>query len=206
MCLVEIPAVYETVSKHVLVAKATTRTVEVSPAVYETVKKTVLKSAATTMEIPIPAEYRIVEVTREISPETTLEIPIPEEYGTVSVTRLVAPASEQRTQIPAEYVTVKTNRKKTPERIKWLPVLCEINMTRENVIALQTALNETGSCRCGPNRNECQADGIIGQCTLKAAQRFAERERSKKLSWGSNYIDLFEALRMLCTRGNTCRV
>lgn len=60
-------------------------------------------------------------------------------------------------------------------------------MTRENVSALQSSLNKTGCCRCGPNRNECQIDGIMGPCTVKAAQCYAERNG---LSSGDKYITL----------------
>jgi len=193
MCLVEIPATYKEIEKQVLARPASTRTVESSPAEYKTVKKTVLKAPATTREVPIPAKYRMVEVTREISPETTRELAIPAVYGSVSVTKLVEPTSERRIPIAAEYTTVTRNNKISDERSKWRPVLCEVNMTRENVSALQAALNETGSCRCGPNRNVCQVDGIIGQCTLKAAQHFAER---KGLSSGNKYVtmDVIRAL------------
>ena len=128
-----------------------------------------------------------------VSPEKTVEIDVPAEYSTVSVRRMVTLADDVTFDIPAEYVTVQTSEKLLPERIEWRPVLCEVNMTRENVTVLQSALNETGSCECGPNRNECQVDGIIGQCTLGAVQHFAEL---KGLSWGNNYVtmDVIRAL------------
>ncbi len=187
MCLVEIPAIYEIIPKKVLVKKASTRTEEISEPEYKMVEKRVLKTPAMERKVEIPADYRMVEVIREISPETTREFDVPAEYDTVSVRRMVKPAGKEPITISAEYVMVKTSEKLGAERIEWRPVLCEVNMTRENVGVLQSALNGAGSCRCGPNRNACQVDGIIGQCTLQAVQHFAKQ---KGLSWGNNYITL----------------
>jgi len=186
MCLVEIPATYRTIEKQVLVQPARTRAVE-SPAEYKTVKKTVLRNPAATREVVIPAEYRTVDVVKQVRPATTREVVIPAVYGEVAVTKLVTPASERRIPIPAEYTTVTHNKKVTDERTEWRPVLCEVNMTAGNVTALQSALNDTGCCRCGPNRNECQVDGVIGPCTLKAAQCYAEKNG---LSSGDKYVTI----------------
>ncbi|MDD2389765.1 MAG: peptidoglycan-binding protein [Desulfobacterales bacterium] len=62
MCLVEIPASYKTVQKHVL------------------------KEPARVEEIEIPAQYKTVKVLKEINPADVKRIPIPEEYQTVSKT------------------------------------------------------------------------------------------------------------------------
>lgn len=189
MCLVEIPAQYKKIEKQVLVSDARTETVpdETKPAEYKTVRKTVLRKPETVREIPIPPEYGTVEVTRLVQPEETREIVVPAEYRTVSFTRLVEPAQERRIVIPAEYTDVTSTSLVYKERFGWRPVLCKVNMTRENVSALQNALTATGCCRCGPSRNECKADGIMGPCTFEAAQCFA---KSKNLAWGSNFITL----------------
>ncbi len=186
MCLVEIPATYKTIEKQVLVTAATTRKIE-APAQYKTVKKTVLKTPATTREATIPAEYRTVKVTRQVRPETTREIVIPAVYGEVEVTKLAKPSTERRIPISAEYATLTRNNKVSDERTEWRPVLCEVNMTRENVAALQTSLNDSGCCKCGPNRNECKIDGVMGQCTLQAAQCYADRNG---LSSGKKYVTM----------------
>jgi len=48
----------------------------------------------------------------------------------------------------------------------------------DTVVDLQRALTEGGFCNCttNPNRNECADDGIVGQCTLDAVERFATTE------------------------------
>jgi hypothetical protein len=164
MCLVEIPASYETFERQELVEPATTITVEVEPPVYRMVEKTVL-----------------------VTPEMTREVPIAPVYRTVSVTRLVEEAQELSIDVPAEWETVTSSTKVRDEKFEWHSVLCKVNMTREHVSEIQTALNETGCCQCGPRRNACEVDGIMGPCTLRAAQCFATRE---DMAWGSNFITM----------------
>jgi len=156
MCLVEVPATYKTVEKRVLVSPARTETVEI-PAKYKTVTKTVVKQPATTREVVIPAKY-----------------------DTVSVTKLVSPANESRTTIPAEYQTVTRTNKITDERMEWRQVMCEVNMTRDNVLALQKALADKGYYKAG-------VDGVIGGQTLSAARQYAI---DKNLPAGSNYVPI----------------
>jgi len=156
MCLIEVPASYKTVTKRVLVSPARTNTIEI-PAEYETVTKTVVKQPATTREVVIPAKY-----------------------NTVSVTKLVAPASEKRISIPAEYQTVTRTNKATEEKMEWRQVMCEVNMTRDNVLALQKALADKGYYKAG-------LDGVIGGQTLSAARSYAV---DKNLPAGSNYIPI----------------
>jgi len=63
VCLVDIPAKYETVRKHVMIAPASTRLIE-SPAEFETVQKSVMRSPAQERRTAIPAEY--TTVTRQV--------------------------------------------------------------------------------------------------------------------------------------------
>ncbi len=60
MCLVEVPARYETVKRRVVTKPASVRVVE------------------------IPAEYDTIKVTKIASPAQEKRTPIPEEYGTVT--------------------------------------------------------------------------------------------------------------------------
>jgi hypothetical protein len=66
MCLVEIPAKYETVRRRVVTKPASVRVVE------------------------IPAEYETIKVTKMVSPPQEKRIPIPEEYGTITRKEKVA--------------------------------------------------------------------------------------------------------------------
>lgn len=201
--IVEVPAVYETVTESVLdkpahtawkkgpatvqsanvLSQSVTDTGEIMclievPASYKTVKKRVLVSPARTEEIDIPAEYKTVTKTVVKEPATTREVTIPAQYDTVTVTKLVSAASENRISIPAEYETVTRTTKATDERMEWRQVMCEVNMTHDNVLALQKALADKGYYRAG-------LDGIIGGQTLAAAQKYAIENN---LPTGSNYV------------------
>ena len=120
MCLVEVPAEYETIKTKVLVSSETTRT-ETIPAEYETVKVKKVATVATTKTTEIPAEYITVKVRKEVTPATTNKI-----------------------TIPAEYQTVTKRVKVTEDKMEWRSVLCETNATKGFATDLQTKLLNAG--------------------------------------------------------------
>ncbi len=146
MCLVEVPAVYKTVKKRVVKTPATTRTVE-EPAVYKTVKKRVVDKPATTREVVIPAKYK-----------------------TVKVTKLVSPAQEKRITIPEEYQTITRVEKVKDGYMEWREILCETNMTRSKIAAIQRALKAKGF-------NPGPIDGVIGWETMRAVKAFQKANK-----------------------------
>jgi hypothetical protein len=120
LCLIEVPAVYETVTTQVVDQAAATRSIE-TPAEYTTVTKTVQKTPPTTREVVTPAEYR-----------------------TVVTSKLVTPAREVATTIPAEYST-KTNTVMTSAaKSEWRQILCETNATPAKLSEIQNALTKAG--------------------------------------------------------------
>ena len=133
-----------------------------------------------TEEVAIPAEYKTVTKTVVKTPAATREVVIPAQYDTVSVTKLVSPAQEKRIAIPAEYQTVTRTNKASEESMEWRQVMCEVNMTRDNVLALQSALADKGYYKAG-------IDGIIGGQTLGAARKYA---LENNLPAGSNYVPM----------------
>lgn len=203
--IIEVPAVYKTVTERVIdqpahtawkkgpataqsstvLSQSTTDTGEIMclvevPASYKTVEKRVLVSPAKTESTGIPAEYKTVTKTVVTHAATTRTVEIPAKYDTVTVTRLVTPATEERFAIPAEYQTVTRTTKTAEERMEWRQVMCEVNMTRDNVLALQAALADKGYYKAG-------VDGIIGNQTLRAARAYA---LAKNLPAGSNYVPM----------------
>ncbi|HZP87199.1 MAG TPA: peptidoglycan-binding domain-containing protein, partial [Burkholderiales bacterium] len=132
LCLVEVPAQYETITKQVVKTPATTREREIPP-VYKTVERQVLKTPATTREVQVPAEYT-----------------------TVKVQKMVEPAREQRVAVPAQYETVQRTVLASPAKEEWRQVLCEVNSTPENIRALQDALRAAGYDP-GPSTGELNA-------------------------------------------------
>jgi len=158
------------------------------PATYKTVTKRVLVTPARTDEVTIPAEYETVTKTVVATPATTREIQVPAQYGNVKVTKLVSPASEQRIAIPAQYETVTRTTKVSEESMEWRQVVCEVNLTRANVLSLQKSLSTAGYYKAG-------LDGIIGGQTLEAARKYA---LDNDLPAGSNHIpvEVVESLKV----------
>lgn len=154
MCLVEVPATYKTVKRQIVVTPATTK-VETTPAVYKTVTKRVVKTPATTREIVIPAEYK-----------------------TVNVTKKIQSASERRVTVPGTMQAITTEKKVADERVEWRNILCEVNMTKDNVSKLQQALQKTGYYKGS-------IDGVMGANTLSASSRYAH---ARDLPYGTNFI------------------
>ncbi|MEM9054690.1 MAG: peptidoglycan-binding domain-containing protein [Pseudomonadota bacterium] len=120
LCMVEIPAQYDTVTRTRLVSAETTD-IQVIPAVTKTVTKQVVVEPA-----------RIVEET------------IPAEYETVTVQRLVTAAAEERIEIPATYKTVEKRVVTGGGGLEWREVLCDTNTTPGKIREIQTALTSAG--------------------------------------------------------------
>lgn len=114
------------------------------PAVYETVRKRVLVSEAKTTRGEIPAEYQTVKKQRLVEPATTRELTIPAAYETVKVRKLVSPPEEKRFEVPAEYGTVTKRKQVSDSRLVWKPVLCQTNISGSVVTDLQRALKRSG--------------------------------------------------------------
>jgi hypothetical protein len=118
MCLVEVPAEYQTIKRRKLKTPPTTRVIE-HPAEYQTVKKQVVDK---------PAETRVTKT--------------PAKYTTVKVQKQVAPAKTETVRVPEELVTVERTVKVSDGRVEWRQILCETNMTREVIADIQQALQE----------------------------------------------------------------
>jgi Putative peptidoglycan binding domain len=142
MCLVEVPAEYQTVTNHVLKTPATVRYEEI-PAEYQTVTKSMLKSPATTRSVVVPAEYADQEVTKLIKPATTETKTVPVDYMREVMTE-VTPATEKRVPVPAEYAMVDEQVLVSPGEEHWSQILCDVNATSSKVMEIQSALKAAG--------------------------------------------------------------
>lgn len=114
------------------------------PAVYQTVKRKVMVSPPATREIPIPAEYETVRKKVMVKPPTTRTIEIPAVYKTVKVKKMVTPPQERKIPIPAEYQTVTKTEQVTDGRMEWRQILCETNVSPDFIKRFQTALLNAG--------------------------------------------------------------
>lgn len=141
MCLVEIPARYETLTKTVLDKPATTKTVEV-PAVYETIKvRRLVKPAAEAREV-IEPEYDTLTTRVKVadagffwlkkgesandnakySGREVCLTPREAEFRTIKKTVVKTPARTEVVEIPAKYETVKVTRLVTPASERRIPI------------------------------------------------------------------------------------
>jgi len=141
MCLVEIPARYETLTKTVLDKPATSKTVEV-PAVYETVKVQRLVKPAAENRKAIEAEYENLSTRVKIadagffwlkkgesandsakySGREVCLTPREAEFRTIKKTVVKTPARTEVIEIPAKYKTVKVTRLISPATERRTPV------------------------------------------------------------------------------------
>jgi hypothetical protein len=120
MCLVEVPAKYQTVTRNVVDQPATGREIDV-PATYTTVTRQVTKTPPSTREIEIPAVYK-----------------------TVSVRKLVKTAEQRRIPIAATNATVTKTIVDSAPTLEWRTAVCDVNMTATNIAAIQRALTKDG--------------------------------------------------------------
>ncbi len=135
------------------------------PAVYKTVTRRVLKEPARTREVQVPAQYRTI--TRRVidRPAQVRRVRVPAQTEQVTVERLSEPAAVRRVTVPAEYETVQVRELAAPAQLEWRSILCQTNMTRENIRAVQRALAEHGYDP-GP------IDGVIGRKTMEAVNAY----------------------------------
>jgi regulator of extracellular matrix RemA (YlzA/DUF370 family) len=120
MCLVEVPAIYKTVSKRVMVSPPATKELFI-PAEYTTLKKRVM--------VEPPKEHRVI---------------IPAEYKTVKVRKMISPAKERKIAIPAEYQTITRTEMVDEGHMEWRRILCETNVNSEIIKQVQLTLRSTG--------------------------------------------------------------
>ncbi len=133
MCMVEVPARYETITKTVLDKAATTKSIDV-PAVYKTMKVRRLVKPATESRVEIEPEYASITTRTKITDAgffwlkkgesanggarySGREVCLKErsaEYRTVKKQVVKTPISTRVTEIPAQYTTVKVQRLLSP--------------------------------------------------------------------------------------------
>ena len=168
MCLIEIPARYESVARTVLDTPATTETVEV-PAEYETVEVRRLVTPARQRRVEVEPEYTTVEVERRVEDAAftwlaagadappgseptgsrACLVERPAEYRTVARRVVASDATVEVSEVPAEYRTVavqrleapaSVRRERIPERVETVTTRVEV---RPSGLAWRPVLCET---------------------------------------------------------------
>ncbi len=200
-----VPAKYETTEQRIMIREATTK-IETIPAQYDMVEEKVLVKEAhtawqkgrgliekvdnTTGEImclvEVPAEYKTVKKRVMLTPSTTQVVDVPAEYETVKINKMISPPREEVVKVPAKYETVTKTVMVSPGTVGWRKVLCETNMTKDNIEKIQTALKTLGHDP-GP------IDGIVGKRTMEAVTSY---QKEKGLETGALTYGTIESLQV----------
>jgi len=182
MCLVEVPPVYKTMRKRVLVSPASTKTVAVAPT-YKTVRRRVLVEPARAVRTEIPAEYRTISKLVLSEPATTKSVTIPAKYQTIRKYAMVEPPSSRTIEIPEETRQITRKVKVADGSMEWKAILCETNANRGTIASIQQALRK--------NEYNVAKTGRLDARTLAALEEF---QRAEGLTAGQITIETLNAL------------
>lgn len=114
------------------------------PAVYDTVTRTRLVSPERTETRVIPARFETV--TRQVvaTPPQVIEEVIPAVFDTVEVRRMVTAPREEVITIPATYKTLEKRVVTGGGGLEWREVLCDTNASPAKIREVQAALTAAG--------------------------------------------------------------
>ncbi len=182
MCLVEVPPVYKTVRKRVLVSPATTKTVAVKPS-YKTIRRRVLVEPARAVRTEIPAQYKTITKIALAEPATTKSVTIPAKYQTIRKYVMVEPPSTRSIEIPAETRQITRKVKVADGSMQWKAILCETNANRNTIASIQQALRK--------NEYKVPSTGRLDSRTMAALEEF---QRAEGLTAGQITIETLDAL------------
>lgn len=136
------------------------------PAVTQTVTRRVATTPASVRRETVPAQTQTVQRRVLVTPASVREVLVPAASTSVNVHQLVTPATERRVMTPEARGTVNRQVLETGERYEWVAVVCDNTPSGQvSVTAAQRALAQKGYYR-GP------IDGIVGPLTTDAARRF----------------------------------
>jgi hypothetical protein len=141
------------------------------PAVTQTVTRRVQTSPGTVQRVPVAAQTQAITRQVLVTPGSVREVHVPAVTQDVTVQELVSPAAERRVAIPGTTGTIQRQELATAERYEWVQVVCDNTAAgRSSVVDVQRALAQRGLYR-GP------IDGIVGPMTRDAVRRFQASQR-----------------------------
>jgi len=94
--------------------------------------------------IETPAKYKNIAKRVLVSPARSQVVKQPAKYKIVKVKRVERKAEFKKITVPSEYEEVKVEREKTKGYAKWIPVVCESNMSPSLIKRVQQALKYQG--------------------------------------------------------------
>jgi hypothetical protein len=94
--------------------------------------------------VTTPAKYKRVEKRILVRPASGKRVVGPAKYTKVKIKRIEKEASFKTITVPAEYTEVIVERERTKGYSKWMPIVCESNMTPTLIRKIQQALKYRG--------------------------------------------------------------
>jgi len=170
MCLVEVPAVYKTVTKRMLRKPATTEKIEI-PAEYKVQQVRKLVSPPMENKVQIPATYETVTLNVKVSDDKTSWLlkgtqgagkatgdilclhEIPPKKETVVKRVMQSPATVTKVKIPAEYKTQNVDKLVTPSQEKRIKVPAEMQTVSKQIKVTDSKM-EWRSVLCETNMSQ----------------------------------------------------
>lgn len=135
------------------------------PAIYKTVTRRVLKAPAEARQVSLPGQYQLVNRRVLDRPAEVRRVVVPQQLATRTVRKQVEPGALRRVSIPAQVGSTTVRELVEPARLEWRSVLCETNMTPQNIQQVQAALAREGF-------NPGTLDGRLNGATLNALNAY----------------------------------
>jgi len=139
--VVPIPARYQTINRKKKIADAKFSWSSISKKDTDSRLRTQCDKICLT---ETPAKYKIIKKKIVVTPTSSKKIKTPPKYSIIKVKKIIKPASFKKTVVPAEYKMIRVEKERTKGFAKWMPVVCESNMTPTTVRKVQEALKKAG--------------------------------------------------------------
>ena len=161
---IEVDPIYKNIPVQELVSPATTRIIAV-PAQYKVISKKqkvqdsqyswsdasrkndssrIYNECDKICLVETPAQYKSITRKVLVTPATSKKVTTPPQYTMVKMKRMEKEESFQTLSVPSEYLEVQVQRERTHGYSKWMPMVCESNMTPNFIKKIQQALKFQG--------------------------------------------------------------
>jgi len=131
-----------------------------------------------------PPQYKTVTKQVLITPASSKKVKTPAQYKTIRVRKVIQEESFKTITVPAEYKEVRIERERTKGFAKWMPIICESNMTPSFIKKVQQALKYQGFYHG-------EVDGIWGQEEKSAVRAY---QKANKLTVTKLSIETMKSL------------
>lgn len=89
-------------------------------------------------------KYKDIKKKIVVTPATSRLVSTPAQYKMVKIKKITQEASFKKVVIPAEYISIVSQQNRTKGFAKWMPMVCEANMSQSMIRKVQQALQFQG--------------------------------------------------------------